>query len=392
MKLGIFRHARFLYDMQVPSIYKTLLRKKQLSWCTKAKKALTNKETLKMAEKGKKIVNQWKSVVLDIVDKEAEKVRALGRLECMICAVALDKKNRKFPKMEDAALDGLEEFGKEVGKVLRAPSAWVDGASDSDKTKPSPKPREQMLMHREYDQHGALKNEKAVLAAMGYQIGVVIQNNEVIGEIKEVKDNEVTLLLRSEPEGGQVKVKTQSLLQNEWKKYVEPKEQTQVAWVSDAPMVSAEFGITVLKANVAQAMYQQAKDLKGYETVQLWKDPKALTVSKSWPPKKLQFPCATGKILVVEPDKASGITIGVYGPYEVCIVPHTKLGSFCNPMWMIPTTEEEENVNMEVRRGRHVKALYSLYGNDAIYIWVLLSEHLYYCVVEFDNTFPLASH
>ena len=139
-------------------------------------------------------------------------------------------------------------------------------------------------------------------------------------------------------------------------------------------------------------MYQQAKDLKGYETVQLWKDPKALTVSKSWPPKKLQFPCATGKILVVEPDKASGITIGVYGPYEVCIVPHTKLGSFCNPMWMIPTTEEEENVNMEVRRGRHVKALYSLYGNDAIYIWVLLSEHLYYCVVEFDNTFPLASH
>ena len=112
--------------MQVPSIYKTLLRKKQLSWCTKAKKALTNKETLKMAEKGKKIVNQWKSVVLDIVDKEAEKVRALGRLECMICAVALDKKNRKFPKMEDAALDGLEEFGKEVGKVLRAPSAWVD--------------------------------------------------------------------------------------------------------------------------------------------------------------------------------------------------------------------------------------------------------------------------
>ena len=136
---------------------------------------------------------------------------------------------------------------------------------------------------------------------------------------------------------------------------MKPKQQTQAEWVIDQPLTSAEFQITVLKANVVAAMYKQAKDLQGWMTVQVWKDPKAVTVTRSWSAKKLQLPCATGKVMVVEAGKANGITIGAYGPYEVCIMPYTKSGSFCNPMWMVPTTEDEESVNMEVRRGHHVK-------------------------------------
>lgn len=93
---------------------------------------------------------------------------------------------------------------------------------------------------------------------------------------------------------------------------MKPKQQTQVEWVIDQPLTSAEFQITVLKANVVAAMYKQAKDLHGWMTVQLWTDPKALTVTRSWPAKKLQLPCATGKIQVVEPSKANGIIIGAY--------------------------------------------------------------------------------
>ena len=182
-----------------------------------------------------------------------------------------------------------------------------------------------------YDEQGHLKNQVDVLASMGFRVGVTIQNSNVIGEIKESHDSEVALL-RSEPEGGQVKVKIQSLLQKEWKEYEEPKQQTQLFWVTDAPHTSAEFGITVLKGKILATMHQQVKELKGWLTVQLWKDPKALKVSRVWQAKKLALPCATSKILVVEPEKATGITIGVYGPYEVCIVPYTKFGSFCNPM------------------------------------------------------------
>jgi hypothetical protein len=99
--------------------------------------------------------------------------------------------------------------------------------------------------------------------------------------------------------------------------------------------------------------------------VQLWKDPKALKVSRVWQPKKLALPCATSKIWVVAPEKAPGITIGVYGPYEVCIVPYTKFGSFCNPMWMVPGTDDEESVNMEVR------FLFTFVCNIHTYIYIM---------------------
>jgi|Cyp1metagenome_2_1107374.scaffolds.fasta_scaffold30886_5 hypothetical protein len=72
-----------------------------------------------------------------------------------------------------------------------------------------------------------------VLAAMGFQIGVTIQDNDVIGEIKEVHDSGVTLVLRSEPEGGQVKVKIQSLLQREWKEGVCEAQATDAGGVGD---------------------------------------------------------------------------------------------------------------------------------------------------------------
>lgn len=55
---------------------------------------------------------------------------------------------------------------------------------------------------------------------------------------------------------------------------MKPKQQTQVEWVIDQPLTSAEFQITVLKANVVAAMYKQAKDFHGWMTVQLWKTQK----------------------------------------------------------------------------------------------------------------------
>ena len=99
------------------------------------KKALTNKETLQRADKGKTIVDQWRSVAGDDGEKQAARVRAVGRLECMICAVALDKKTREFAKMEDAALAVLRECSMEIEKPLDPPQAWVKEASAEPKAK-----------------------------------------------------------------------------------------------------------------------------------------------------------------------------------------------------------------------------------------------------------------
>ena len=69
-------------------------------------------------------MDQWKSVAAcDDGEKQAARVRAVGRLECMICAVVLDKKNREFAKMEDAALAVLKEFSMEIEKPLDPPQA-----------------------------------------------------------------------------------------------------------------------------------------------------------------------------------------------------------------------------------------------------------------------------
>ena len=87
------------------------------------KKALTHKETLQRADKGKTIVDQWRSVAGDDGEKQAARVRAVGRLECMIRAVALDKKTREFAKMEDAALALLRECSMEIEKPLDPPQA-----------------------------------------------------------------------------------------------------------------------------------------------------------------------------------------------------------------------------------------------------------------------------
>ena len=344
-----------------------------------------------MAEKALKMVEKWKTLVGQ-VENETALQRAVGWLECCLCAVLLDKKSREFQKMEDACISLLKEFAEEIGKPsIEPPESWKEGASEE---KPKATAREGHASFRVYDEQGHLKNQVDVLASMGFRVGVTIQNSNVIGEIKEIHDSEVTLL-RSEPEGGQVKVKIQSLLQKEWKEYEEPKQQTQLFWVTDAPHTSAEFGITVLKGKILATMHQQVKELKGWLTVQLWKDPKALKVSRVWQPKKLALPCATSKILVVEPEKATGITIGVYGPYEVCIVPYTKFGSFCNPMWMVPGTDDEESVNMEVR------FLFTFVCNIHTYIYnvyfllcmammpsIFWSNTFIYVVSDLDESFP----
>ena len=335
----------------IPKTYVTATNSSRCTALTsEAKRAMTNREVLQKALSAMKLLDQWTTLTKAYANddnKQLKFLRAHGSLEVHLAACVLDKKNRTHDKMEDAARQTPQDFSKEVGVALAPPSQWSQTQTEK---KPPPKKPSNNTVVREYNDKGQLTNATEVLASMGFAVGSQVQRGQTVAKIDRVQGDEVHLIVES----NKVFVSTASFIGNEWKQYSEPKPQLEVTWLQHSPPSSVEFQHCLLKAKVFGAMAEQCKKLQGWDALQIFTNPKAIKVTKHWPAKKLQLPCASTSVMLIEANKITSdqLPIGTFENFMVVICSYSKTGNgagdgFQNPFWLVPRTNEADDVNME---------------------------------------------
>ena len=327
-----------------------------------AKKAITNKECIQKADQAIGILNKWITVAQGHASDQRQKLalqHAVGRLEVHLTACVLDKKSRAHTKMEDAARHVLEEFAKDVDFDVAPPQEW---APQSERQASQPTSAKSPAVFRKYDDKGQLINPEQVMSGLGFMVGVKVQRGESVAVIESLKGDDVCLLVEDGSMSKKMFVGVLSFIQGEWKRHSEPKPQVEIQWLSDSPRSSVEFASAVLKAKITEAMFEQCRTLQGWETVQILTNPKAVRVTKPWPAKKLQLPCATTRVLLVDASKTTPdqLIIGKFGGFAAVISGFNKVGKedgegFQNPFWVTPRSVETTDANMEVHGTCFVK-------------------------------------
>ena len=326
-----------------------------------AKKALSNKELLKDAVALVNIATQWKNLAQKFCADDRKQLTMkshLGHLEVHLISVLLDRKKRTYETMGDAAKECMAELARETGATIPTlPDEWSDssGAGSSKLTKTDrPKGPARLAQHK-YSASGALENVEEVLASKGFQQGVQAARGDVTCTIRKISKSEVEVLLEDQT----VKVvSVSSFLNGEWKLNSKAsKEQEEVTWTSDHPATSIEMQLQVLKAKTMLALWDQMETAKcrdSLNSLSVFKGPRSVTTSKTWAAKKMEIPCATNRVTTCQIGKEgpNELIIGAYKDYYVCLSPATKVATAegpgcCNPFWMIPKTEEADEVNVE---------------------------------------------
>ena len=369
---------------------------------SEAKKAISNKEIVKKVEKAFGILKEWSALAKAHATDEQKQFayrRAHGRLEVSLAACALDKRSREHLTMEDAGRGILEEFAKDVGKEMVPPLEWMDKTSIETPSPASSKVPSAAI--RQYDDHGKLTNPAEVLAALGFKPGEKVKRSDTIAQIDEIRLNDVQLIVQ---EDGQDKkkflVSTASFIQGEWKVYSEPKQQTEIMWLSDAPGSSHDFKAAALKAKITTAMFEQVQAAKDFLTLPVFAGPRAVTVPRNFAAKKLQIPCATTRVQLLDPSKAGpeDLCIGRFESMVVVITGFSKFdkdgngNGFQNPFWLIPKSDEPDECNMEVpiwvasalrvREATFFTECVSIHVRVARcqVMWFVLFKHIYICI------------
>lgn len=306
---------------------------------------MTNREVLQRAHKAMDVLSAWDKCTSDF-DARA----ATSRLECELVAIVLDKKNRKHATLLEAARVSLQ---KEFPSAIM-PDTWNEAAPEK---KPAAKAKSSATVFRQYDAKGKLTNPKEVMTSLGFNIGVKVQRGDSVGVITAIKDNDdVQLTLEEDGKHKQVFLSVASFIGGEWKQHSEPRPQLEINWLADSPTCCSEFACAVMKAKITAAMFEQCQTLKDWETLQVFTGPKAVKAQKAFQPKKLQVPCATTRVMMVEASKATGdqLIIGNFLTFVVAISGFSKIGKkdgsedgFQNPFWLIHRSGEADDANME---------------------------------------------
>ena len=327
-----------------------------------AKKALSNKELLKEAVNLVKVAAQWKNIAQTLCADEKKKLAMkshMGDLEVHLISIFLDRKKRQYETMGQAARECMAELVTETGATIPTlPDEWSDSPQDGS-SKPTkddrPKGPARLAQHK-YAASGALENVEEVLASKGFQPGMQATRGDVTCTIRKITTSDVEILLDDQT----IKlVSASSFLNGEWKLNSKTsKEQEEVEWTSDHPATSIEMQLQVLKAKTMVACWDQMQTAKckdALNSLSVFKGPRSVTTSKTWAPKKMEIPCATNRVTTCEIGKEgqNELVIGAYKNFYVCLSPATKMGTSegpsgcCNPFWMIPKSEEPDEVNVE---------------------------------------------
>ena len=324
---------------------------------TQAKKALVNKELSKDAADLIKIATQWKNMAHNLCTDDRKQLAMkshLGHLEVHLISVLLDRKKRTYETMGQAAKECMAELVKETGcEMPTLPDEWSGGGTEKPTKDDRSKGPARLAQHK-YSASGALENVEEVLASKGFQPGVQASRGEVTCTIRKIGMSEVEVLLDDQT----VKVvSAASFLNGEWKRTKARSEREMVEWSGDHPAMSTEMQLQVLKAKVMVALWDQMQTAKcrdGLNSLSVFKGPRSVSTSKTWSAKKMEIPCATNRVTTCQVGKEgpNELVIGVYKEFCVCLAPATKLGTSegqgcCNPFWMIPKSEDPDEVNVE---------------------------------------------
>ncbi|CAK9018480.1 unnamed protein product [Durusdinium trenchii] len=322
-----------------------------------AKKAIANKSVLQSATAAEKGVSEFK----DLLGSHPERLKILGSLQVQLVAVVLEKK-----KMREYEGVGECLHGVAVDAGLTPLACWKPASSAGATASATPKAKAagkkgEMMPAREYNDAGKLTNVSAILTGMGFKVDAMgSRKDEVVAKIVAFQDSDVLLELDETLE--KKLVSSASFIEGQWKLYTPPKAQEEIAWLTEAPLTSKEMQMSMIKARVIHAMWEQLNQKKhDLESFLVLKSPKAIRSTKTWAQSKLLLPCASPKVVL----RAHGtgnindLVIGKWDIYDVCIPMSTKMlketslhEGFMNPFHMVPRVVEEEEANLEAQARR----------------------------------------
>ncbi|CAE7836393.1 unnamed protein product [Symbiodinium sp. CCMP2592] len=261
------------------------------------------------------------------------KFATLSEVEVEMAAVILQKK--KFTKREtvyEACNDCLQGLG------LTSP--WVSSASSSQNVSPS--------------KDGA---------ELGFQVGnmVIRKADEVVGTIKKMTADHVDLVLQ---DFSACRVSSQSFVEGLWRHHVPKAEAVPLPdWSAHAPSVSKDFVFSCVKSVVLLQMREQWMAFTEATALDVFVKPRDVQVSKDFGQGKLCLPVTSPRLDIRSSSSTSpsgSIKAGCIKTssedhilYILPMVQFPKDGQgsgqgFVNPTWIMRTTSDRTEANMEV--------------------------------------------
>ena len=218
---------------------------------------------------------------------------------------------------------------------------------------------------RSFDKDGKLVNEECLVHEVGFHVGLLVQrkSDKVKGMIKDLKDGKVYLELQDD-EGNQkiVTATCRSFFSGEWKAI---KEKKKLAVEDLTPYLlssSAHWNTQVNKAKIIMELHDlHAKHAPVIGNLTMDVRPTRGIFSKhAYSKNKLCLVPLTDKIAEKEPMGGFWVEIGKEKKFYLQAHNLIKVNddgldpdTFIHPFWLLRTSHEPEEVNMEVVAKRH---------------------------------------
>ena len=233
------------------------------------------------------------------------------------------------------------------------------GPSSSGAAGPEPKTM------RSFDKDGKLVNEECLVHEVGFDVGQLVQrkSDKVKGTIKELKDGKVYLeVVDDEGNLKNVSATYRSFFSGEWKTIKEKKSlsvEDLTPYLLDS---SAYWKTQVNKAKIIMELHElHAKHASVISDLTMNVRPTRGIFSKcSYPKNKLVLVPLTDKIVEKQPQTGMSVEIGKEKKFYLQGHNLIKVNddgleaeTFIHPFWLVRTSHEHEEVNMEIVSKRH---------------------------------------
>ncbi|CAE7205345.1 unnamed protein product [Symbiodinium sp. CCMP2592] len=297
---------------------------------TDVKRSLTAKDVMARMGEAETVFLELQKLLQGQNAESAE--AALGLCEIQMAAVVLQKKKlTQFDTIHQAAEKCLGDFG--------IASPWS---------------------LRMFDQEGGLVTSSRV-SDLGFAVGmkVVRKADEQQGTIMEMSADKVRLKLS---DGKLYEASSESFVQGRWKEYVvKPEPVLCKDWLNFSPPKSEEFIIAGVKGLVFPSMWHQYENLKNEKFDVFLKPSKDVQVKSTYNVHSLKLAIASPRVdcrLVSETLPPGALQVGLFATagskptHTISVLPTfqaPKAGSgFINPLWLIKSTSDREEGNLEI--------------------------------------------
>ena len=219
---------------------------------------------------------------------------------------------------------------------------------------------------RVYDSSGVIVNNARV-KDLGFDVGQVVfrKADGFIGKIDKITAEYVHLL---GDDGTLVRASSETFVEGRWRQHVaKPEAVVLEEWFRYSLLHASDVAASIVKGAVHHAMIEQYKEFCKWEKQMMIyiKPTRDVQVLADFKPRALKIPVATPKVEIKPvgwPQSQGSIQVATYGPmagesvegYVVYILPYSALpkdgllGGSVNPAWIMKTSSNTDDCNMEV--------------------------------------------